>query len=160
MNIHDLASLLTFVADKVGDWPNGALTPPPTPPPRPHQQQEQLADNVKPPNGKDKNKKRPRDRVLRDKEAARTALEIRKQGAFLGYTYRRPNFSILGPGKDDHDEDDDYHPVRYAAAANFAAAPAASAASSSSACLVGGGKGMARAGVGAKRSLIPSFDQF
>lgn len=40
--------------------------------------------------GKAKEKKRPRDRVLRDKDLGRKALEIRKKGAFLGYTYRRP----------------------------------------------------------------------
>ena len=40
--------------------------------------------------GKAKEKKRPRDRVLRDKDVGKKALEIRKQGAFLGYTYRRP----------------------------------------------------------------------
>lgn len=39
---------------------------------------------------KAKAKKRPRDRVLRDKEVGRKALELRKKGAFLGYTYRRP----------------------------------------------------------------------
>ena len=37
-----------------------------------------------------KEKKRPRDRVLRDKEVAKRVLEIRKKGAFIGYTYRRP----------------------------------------------------------------------
>ena len=37
-----------------------------------------------------KEKKRPRDRVLRDKDVARKVLEIRKKGAFIGYTYRRP----------------------------------------------------------------------
>ena len=42
--------------------------------------------------GKAKEKKRPRDRVLRDKDVGRKALEIRKKGAFLGYTYRRPKF--------------------------------------------------------------------
>jgi len=36
-----------------------------------------------------KEKKRPRDRLLRDKEAAPKVLELRKKGAFLGYTYRR-----------------------------------------------------------------------
>ncbi|CZT03348.1 related to serine/threonine-protein kinase CBK1 [Rhynchosporium graminicola] len=36
-----------------------------------------------------KEKKRPRDRLLRDKETAPKVLELRKQGAFLGYTYRR-----------------------------------------------------------------------
>ena len=40
--------------------------------------------------GRAKEKKRPRDRVLRDKDVGRKALEIRKKGAFLGYTYRRP----------------------------------------------------------------------
>ena len=38
---------------------------------------------------KAKEKKRPRDKVLRDKEVGRKVLDIRKQGAFIGYTYRR-----------------------------------------------------------------------
>ena len=42
-------------------------------------------------NKKIREKKRPRDRMLRDKEVGRTVLELRKQGAFLGYTYRRPS---------------------------------------------------------------------
>ena len=37
-----------------------------------------------------KEKKRPRDRLLRDKEVGRKVLELRKRGAFLGYTYQRP----------------------------------------------------------------------
>lgn len=37
-----------------------------------------------------KARKRPRDKILRDRKAGKTALEIRKRGAFLGYTYRRP----------------------------------------------------------------------
>ena len=36
-----------------------------------------------------KEKKRPRDRLLRDRETASKVLELRKRGAFLGYTYRR-----------------------------------------------------------------------
>lgn len=36
-----------------------------------------------------KEKKRPRDRLLRDKDVAPKVLELRKEGAFLGYTYRR-----------------------------------------------------------------------
>lgn len=36
-----------------------------------------------------KEKKRPRDRLLRDKAIAPKVLELRKKGAFLGYTYRR-----------------------------------------------------------------------
>lgn len=39
---------------------------------------------------KQKERKRPRDKILRDRKAGKTALEIRKKGAFLGYTYRRP----------------------------------------------------------------------
>ena len=37
-----------------------------------------------------KEKKRPRDRILRDLSMATEALELRKVGAFVGYTYRRP----------------------------------------------------------------------
>ncbi|QSZ33910.1 hypothetical protein DSL72_005484 [Monilinia vaccinii-corymbosi] len=36
-----------------------------------------------------KERKRPRDRLLRDKEIAPKILELRKRGAFLGYTYKR-----------------------------------------------------------------------
>jgi len=39
-------------------------------------------------------KKRPRDKLLRDPDVGRTVLEIRKKGAFVGYTYRRPRFSL------------------------------------------------------------------
>ncbi|PYH87601.1 kinase-like protein [Aspergillus ellipticus CBS 707.79] len=35
-------------------------------------------------------KKRPRDKLLRDRKVRKTVLEMRKKGAFLGYTYRRP----------------------------------------------------------------------
>lgn len=41
-----------------------------------------------------KEKKRPRDKLLRDPHVGRTVLEIRKKGAFVGYTYRRPRFSL------------------------------------------------------------------
>ncbi|KAI9720605.1 MAG: hypothetical protein M1812_002785 [Candelaria pacifica] len=37
-----------------------------------------------------KEKKRPRDMLLRDPEVGKKVLEIRKKGAFMGYTYRRP----------------------------------------------------------------------
>ena len=37
-----------------------------------------------------KETKRPRDRILRDLSVAGEALELRKAGAFVGYTYRRP----------------------------------------------------------------------
>lgn len=39
---------------------------------------------------KAKEKKRPRDRILRDTTVAKQVLDLRKKGAFLGYTYRRP----------------------------------------------------------------------
>jgi hypothetical protein len=38
---------------------------------------------------KKKERKRPRDKILRNKKTGKTALEIRKKGAFLGSTYRR-----------------------------------------------------------------------
>ncbi|KAF1925867.1 kinase-like protein [Didymella exigua CBS 183.55] len=41
-----------------------------------------------------KETKRPRDKLLRDPEVGRVVLEIRKKGAFIGYTYRRPRFSL------------------------------------------------------------------
>ncbi|KAF2711277.1 kinase-like protein [Pleomassaria siparia CBS 279.74] len=41
-----------------------------------------------------KEKKRPRDKLLRDPQVGRTVLEIRKRGAFMGYTYRRPKFTL------------------------------------------------------------------
>ncbi|KAI5310179.1 hypothetical protein KEM55_000800 [Ascosphaera atra] len=37
-----------------------------------------------------RDKKRPRDKVLRDPDLYGKALKMRKRGAFLGYTYRRP----------------------------------------------------------------------
>jgi protein-serine/threonine kinase len=41
-----------------------------------------------------KEKKRPRDKLLRDPHVGRAVLELRKKGAFIGYTYRRPLFSL------------------------------------------------------------------
>lgn len=41
-----------------------------------------------------KEMKRPRDKILRDPQVGRTVLEIRKKGAFIGYTYRRPRFAL------------------------------------------------------------------
>jgi hypothetical protein len=46
-------------------------------------------ENIKP-KLKDKDKKRPRDIILRDPSTGREALEIRKKSAFLGYDYRQP----------------------------------------------------------------------
>ncbi|KAK6606346.1 Serine/threonine-protein kinase cbk1 [Botrytis cinerea] len=45
-----------------------------------------------------KERKRPRDRLLRDKEIAPKILELRKKGAFLGYTYRRIDMGMGGRG--------------------------------------------------------------
>lgn len=39
-------------------------------------------------------KKRPRDKILRDPHVGRAVLEMRKKGAFVGYTYRRPRYSL------------------------------------------------------------------
>jgi protein-serine/threonine kinase len=43
---------------------------------------------------RNKEKKRPRDKLLRDPQVGRTVLELRKKGAFIGYTYRRPMFAL------------------------------------------------------------------
>ncbi|KAI9668389.1 MAG: hypothetical protein M1831_001143 [Alyxoria varia] len=43
-----------------------------------------------------KAKKRPRDKLLRDPKTARTVMDERKKGAFLGYAYRRPKTWSLG----------------------------------------------------------------
>ena len=40
-----------------------------------------------------KEKKRPRDKILRDAKCAKVAMDMRKKGAFLGYEYIRPNVS-------------------------------------------------------------------
>lgn len=45
-------------------------------------------------NWRKREKKRPRDKLLRDVQVGRTVLELRKKGAFVGYTYRRPGFSL------------------------------------------------------------------
>ncbi|KAK5020259.1 hypothetical protein LTR60_000682 [Cryomyces antarcticus] len=37
-----------------------------------------------------KERKRPRDKMLRDPQLKKKVMELRKKGAFLGYTYRRP----------------------------------------------------------------------
>lgn len=44
---------------------------------------------------KKKKKDRPRDKILRDRQLGPTALEIRKKGAFLGYTWRRPKGPVM-----------------------------------------------------------------
>ncbi|KAL1310911.1 hypothetical protein AAFC00_001138 [Neodothiora populina] len=41
-------------------------------------------------NKKPKEMKRPRDKMLRDPDIAKVVMKLRKKGAFLGYTYRRP----------------------------------------------------------------------
>ena len=45
--------------------------------------------------GRIKEKKRPRDRILRDRDVGKQVLELRKKGAFLGYTYRRPRGVVV-----------------------------------------------------------------
>lgn len=52
---------------------------------------EKATDRVK---RRRKEKKRPRDKLLRDPQVGRTVLEIRKKGAFIGYTYRRPRLTL------------------------------------------------------------------
>lgn len=55
---------------------------------------EMLARSMKKP----KEKKRARDKMLRDPEVGKKVLELRKRGAFLGYTYRRPKSFCLDEG--------------------------------------------------------------
>ena len=45
---------------------------------------------------KKQQKKRPRDKLLRDPNAAKAVMEVRKKSAFLGYTYRRPKTWSMG----------------------------------------------------------------
>jgi hypothetical protein len=42
-----------------------------------------------------KTKKRARDKALRDPSVGRKVMELRKKGAFFGYTYRRPKQIFL-----------------------------------------------------------------
>lgn len=42
-----------------------------------------------------KEKKRPRDKALRDPKVGKKVMELRKKGAFFGYTYRRPKQIVL-----------------------------------------------------------------
>ena len=55
---------------------------------------EQVCASIKKFRRRTKEKKRPRDKLLRDPHVGRTVLELRKKGAFVGYTYRRPMFSF------------------------------------------------------------------
>ncbi|KAH6882100.1 serine/threonine-protein kinase cbk1 [Alternaria rosae] len=57
--------------------------------------QEGVAKSLRDMKKRKREKKRPRDKLLRDPDVSQTVLEIRKKGAFVGYTYRRPRFSLL-----------------------------------------------------------------
>ncbi|KAI4937831.1 hypothetical protein J4E85_000267 [Alternaria conjuncta] len=57
--------------------------------------QEGFAKSLRDMKRRKREKKRPRDKLLRDPDVSQTVLEIRKKGAFVGYTYRRPRFSLL-----------------------------------------------------------------
>jgi protein-serine/threonine kinase len=54
----------------------------------------QVCDSVQRIRRRRKEKKRPRDKLLRDPQVGHAVLELRKKGAFVGYTYRRPMFSL------------------------------------------------------------------
>jgi protein-serine/threonine kinase len=56
--------------------------------------QEHVDNSVQKVRRRRKEKKRPRDKLLRDPHVGRAVLELRKKGAFVGYTYRRPMFSL------------------------------------------------------------------
>lgn len=55
---------------------------------------EQICNSFQKVRRRRKEKKRPRDKMLRDPHVGRAVLELRKKGAFVGYTYRRPMFSL------------------------------------------------------------------
>jgi len=54
-----------------------------------------LVDKTKARNGKKRDRKRPRDKALRDPVVGKKVLEMRRKGAFLGYTYRRIRPCVL-----------------------------------------------------------------
>ncbi|KAF2821592.1 kinase-like protein [Ophiobolus disseminans] len=56
---------------------------------------EHIRNTVQKARRRKKEKKRPRDKLLRDPQVGRAVLELRKKGAFVGYTYRRPMFSLI-----------------------------------------------------------------
>ena len=92
----DSSSYATGVIEAVGTTAVPA-TAPANYPPSPHA----VEDSPSPPytpadrsKRRRKEKKRPRDKLLRDPQVGRTVLEIRKKGAFMGYTYRRPRFTL------------------------------------------------------------------
>ncbi|KAL5117417.1 hypothetical protein ACEQ8H_004733 [Pleosporales sp. CAS-2024a] len=60
----------------------------------PQSANEHINNSVQKTRRRRKEKKRPRDKMLRDPHVGRTVLELRKHGAFVGYTYRRPTFSL------------------------------------------------------------------
>lgn len=55
---------------------------------------EQMVQGFQKIKSRKREKKRPRDKLLRNPEVGRVVLEIRKKGAFIGYTYRRPRSSL------------------------------------------------------------------
>ncbi|KPI39244.1 Serine/threonine-protein kinase cbk1 [Cyphellophora attinorum] len=67
---------------------NPLMTPPPTAGKLPGSQT--LVDSpCKSPRKIKKEKKRPRDKILRDPKVGKEALQARKEGAFMGYSYRK-----------------------------------------------------------------------
>lgn len=52
--------------------------------------QQEAPEVVDPAPPKKKEKKRPRDKILRDPLFGKTAMRMRQEGAFLGYAYRKP----------------------------------------------------------------------
>ena len=96
-----------------------APSPPnPTSPAAMHHQDNQDAHSQKDTNqmkDKKRERKRPRDKILRDKQVGREVLEIRKRGAFAGYDYRRPREYTprpMGPPSFDRDASMDREALR------------------------------------------------
>ena len=82
------------------DCPANGVNPPdqPVPKPDPAVTAGPEAEKAQEVEEKKQERKRPRDKILRDKAAGKIALGIRKKGAFLGYTYRRPKRPAVALG--------------------------------------------------------------
>ena len=76
-----LSSPLQHMNDKVVQWKEQQLE---------DDSQHTATENEAPKQKKKKEQKRPRDKILRDPTWGKTALQMRKNGAFSGYTYRKP----------------------------------------------------------------------
>jgi protein-serine/threonine kinase len=91
---HLNSSSYEIVDDSVHPGGNGATPTTATPATNCTPTYQQICSSVQKIRRRQKEKKRPRDKLLRDPQVGRAVLDLRKKGAFIGYTYRRPMFSL------------------------------------------------------------------